>query len=232
MTDAIVQQLEELSGLKVTPVIHGDARSDGLDSLLTALARHFPEHTHVADELTSIWHGDLHDPQVVVHAWLLEWNGSPVGATVFHTSLRRRTVLQHFVGIDAEARSRLPLRWVQYLANAVLEVGIRDCDEAGTTLLATMGENHPEHARAWERFGYITLDIDYLEPFHGRHWRDFGAPTFFPMTAQIRLAPAGLAEPLGVVAQSAVKAFLLDYYLLEPDEPTVKHTLELAANLS
>lgn len=232
MTDPILDELRELSGLTVEEVIGVDAPVDRLLDLIRELLRHFPDHAHVAGELAQAWSGDWPDDGVVIHAWLLELADEPVGFTVFHTSLRRGVVLQHFVGMDVEARPDLPLRWVKYLADAVFATGIRDCEERGRTLLAAMGENHPEHARTWERFGYTSIDIDYLEPLHGRHWREYEERSFFPMTTQIRLTDAGREQPFGEVVHAAASAFLLDHYLLPEDDPTVVHTLDRARSLS
>lgn len=232
MTDPILDELRELSGLTVEEVIGVDAPVDRLLDLVRELLRHFPEHAHVAGEFAEAWMGDWPDPDIVIHAWLLELDGQAVGFTVFHTNVRRGIVLQHFVGMDVEARPDLPLRWVKYLADAVFATGMRDCEQHGRQLLAAMGENHAEHARTWERFGYRTIDIDYLEPKHGRHWREYGDLAFFPMTTQIRLTDAGLALPFGDVVSEAACAFLLDHYLLPADEPTVVHTLERARALT
>ena len=231
MTDPILEELTRLTGLEVEEVIGVDAPEERLAFLIEELLRYFPEHAHVAGELTQAWEGRWPDDQVVIHAWLLELDGSPVGFTIFHTSLRRQIVLQHFVGMDPEAGRAMPLRWVQHLADAVFAVGVRDCDEHGTVLLGALGENHPEHARTWERFGYVTLDIDYREPDHGRHWLEHGERSFFPMTPQIRLTEAGAAQPFSDVVDAGVRAFLLDHYLLPEDEPTVQHTLARVAAL-
>lgn len=231
MTDPVLDRLQELSGLTVEDALDGSGPEDLLHQLQAELLRFFPEHAHVADEFREIWSGGWPDPEIIPHGWVLELEGEPVGFTVFHTSLRRRVVLQHFVGIDREAGWRLPLRWVQYLADAVFETGAHDCQRHGTTLLAALGENHPEHARTWERYGYRTLDIEYREPNHGQHWRDFGPPTFFPMTPQIRLTDEGASLPYAQVVDAAVRAFLLDHYLLPEDEPTVARTLSLIAAL-
>lgn len=229
MTDPILDGLEQATGLHVEEVMGAPAAR--LDLLIDELLRHFPEHAHVAGELRQANDGQWPDDLVVIHAWLLELGGEPVGFTVFHTSLRRRVVLQHFVGMDAEAGRGLPLRWVQHLADAVFAVGQRDCEEHGMRLLASLGENHPEHARTWERFGYRTLDIDYREPLHGRQWPQHGERQFFPMTPQIRLTDAGREQPFADVVSAGVSAFLLDHYQLPPDEPTVVHTLALCAAL-
>lgn len=231
MTDPILDELQALTGLSVEEVIGVDAPEDRLDALITQLLRFFPEHAHVAGELTQAWEGAWPDPEVIIHAWLLERDDDAVGFTIFHTSLRRQVVLQHFVGMDPDAGRDLPLRWVKHLADAVFATGIRDCADAGTVLLAAIGENHPEHARAWERFGYRTLDVDYREPDHGRHWREDGQPTFFPMTPQIRVTDAGSTLPFADVAAAGVRAFLIDHYLLPEDEPTVVHTLARCAAL-
>lgn len=229
MSDPILDELQQSTGLQVEEVMGGPATR--LDDLIAALVLHFPEHAHVADELQQAWAGNWPDDQVVIHAWLLELDGQPVGFTIFHTSLRRRVVLQHFVGMDSDAGRSLPLRWVKHLADAVFAVGVRDCEEYGTTLLASIGENHPEHARTWERYGYTTLAIDYREPLHGRNWPEHGALQFFPMTPQIRLTDAGREQPFSDVVTAGVTAFLIDHYRLPADEPTVVHTLALCAAL-
>ena len=231
MTDPVIERLREVTGLEVEEVIGVGAPLARLEDLIRELLRFFPDHAHVAGELAEAWAGDWPDDQVVIHGWLLEVDGQPIGFTVFHTSLRRQAVLQHFVGIEPDARPQLPVRWIKDLADAVLAVGIRDCEAHGTTLLATIGENQPEHTRAWERFGYLTLDIDYHEPRHGRHWREHGNPEFFAMTPQIRLTDAGRQQAFPAVVDQAVCAFLLDHYLLPADEPTVVHTRTRVADL-
>lgn len=231
MTDPILDDLRDATGLHVEEVIGSGASEERLADLIRELLRFFPEHAHVAGELAEAWEGDWPDPEVIVHAWLLELDGAPVGFTIFHTSLRRQVVLQHFVGMEPEARPQLPMRWVKSLADAVVATGVRDCEERGRLLVASMGENHAEHTRAWERFGYLTLDVDYREPVHGRHWREHGELQFFPMTPQIRLTEAGRSQPFAHVVDEAVCAFLLDHYLLPADEPTVVHTRAMIAAL-
>lgn len=223
--DPVLDRLREATGLEVEEVIGVGAPEDRLGFLIRELLRFFPEHAHVAGELAEAWEGDWPDDQVIIHGWLLELEGAPVGFTIWHTSLRRQVILQHFVGLEPEARPHLPMRWVKDLADAVLLAGIRDCEQHGTVLLGSIGENHPEHARAWERFGYHTLDIDYREPVHGRHWREHGDLRFFEMTPQIRLTEAGSQQPFHEVVARGVLAFLVDHYLLPEDEPTVVHTL-------
>ena len=231
MSSSPLDRLRELTGLEVEEVIGVDAPRERLDELHRQFLLYFPDHSHVLDELTQAWEGQWPDAQVIVHAWLLELDGEAVGFAVVHTSLRRQILLQHFIGMDPDAGARLPLRWVGYFMDALRDVAARDCGDAGTVLLGQMGEHHEEHLRAWSRFGYRTLDVDYREPRHGRHWAEHGDPTFFPMTAQLRVTEAGSGLPFAAVATAALEAFLLDHYLLPPDEPTVERTLALAAAL-
>lgn len=232
MTDAPLSTLRELTGLEAEEVIGVDAPRARLDELHRQFLLYFPDHAHVVDELTQAWAGQWPDPQVIVHAWLLELEGEPVGFAVAHTSLRRQVLLQHFIGMDPQAGARLPLRWVGYFMDALRDISARDCEDAGTVLLGQLGEHHEEHLRAWSRFGYVTLDVEYREPNHGRQWAEHGDPSFFPMSPQLRVTEAGASLPFSTVATSALEAFLLDHYLLPPDEPTVTRTLALAAALA
>ncbi len=119
MTDGPLDTLRELTGLEVEEVIGVDAPRERLDELHRQFLLYFPDHAHVVDELTQAWAGEWPDPQVVVHAWLLELDGAAVGFAVVHTSVRRQVLLQHFIGMDPEAGARLPLRWVGYFMDAL-----------------------------------------------------------------------------------------------------------------
>lgn len=232
MPDQIVVEFEELTGLKIEQVINGEERSPSLQALTDQFLAFFPEQPHVVGELESTWHESWPDDQVIVHAWLLRVGGKPAGLTVFHTNLRRQVITQHYLGLEPEAGKLLPLRWVLHLVNAIRDVGARDCEAAGTILLGQIGENQVAHARAWERFGYLTLDVDYLEPDHGRSWPENGGPNYHPMTLQLRLTDAGRDLPLGEVVQRGLRAYLLDHYCVPENEPTVQNSLNKAAALS
>ena len=231
MSADIFANLGVLTGLQAREVIGSADRAD-LDLLIAELVHYFPDHAHVAGELEQAWAGEWPDDQVLVHGWLLDVDGRTAGFCIVHTNLRRGILVQHFIGMDPEVGRTLPLRWVGYLMDALRDTAIEDGDKAGVTILGQMGEHYPEHLRAWSRFGYVALDIDYQEPMHGRHWADHStSPTFFPMIAMLRTTRAVDDLPLCDVAVRGVEAFLLDHYLLPPDDPTVERILAAAAHL-
>jgi len=231
MGDDIMGRLAAETGLVAVDAMGSEATDATLEQLLVLHLHHFPEHAHVCDELRLARRVGPHDPDVIIHAWLLQVDSLPVGYVIFHTNLRRRIVLQHFVGMDEDTRAQLPFRWIGQLSDAVVEAGVLDAEEHGVELLGAMGENPPQHEAAWHRLGYRTIDVDYREPNHGMHWADFGPITYFPMTAMVRLTTAGQQVPFAEVATAAVSAFLLDHYQLPADEPTVAGILERAATL-
>jgi hypothetical protein len=229
--DPILERFTDLSTLTTEEVIGVDAPEGRLEELVRQLEAHFPDHAHVGGEMREAWASVTTDPDVIVHAWLFSRDTEPVGFAIVNTSVRRQILLQHYFGMDPDAGRLLPLRWVGHLMDALRDTGIRDCERNGTVLLAQVGEHYEEHLRAWARFGYRTLDVDYREPRHGRHWADYGAPEYFAMYPQMRLTDAGEGLPLAQVAVEAVSAFLLDHYRLPADDPTVARTLALAAAL-
>lgn len=231
MTTDAISALAEKTGLTVTEAMSDQAATASLDQLIALHLHHFPDHAHVSDELSLARQSGPPDPDVVIHAWLLGLADEPVGYVIFHTNLRRRVVLQHFVGMDEATREQLPFRWIKYVSDAVVATGEADAEAHGTALLGSMGENPPQHEAAWTRLGYRTIDVDYREPYHGMHWADFGPIAYFPMTAMVRLTDAGTEVPFATVATAAVSAFLLDHYRLPQDDPTVARILERAASL-
>jgi len=183
----------------------------------------------VAGELESLWESGSPDPLVVPHTWVFRHEGCPVGFAVGETSLRRAIFVQHYVGMDQGVP--LPLRWLLHTVDAFRDVAAGDCAGAGLELLGQMGEHHVEHVRAWQRFGYVPLDIDYQEPNHGKEWPAYGEPTFFPMVAMLRLTDEGRRVGTHVVAAEAVRAFAVDHYGLPEDHPVVARMLARAAVL-
>ncbi len=231
MSDDILGRLANETGLVAVETMAESATDAPLEQLLTLHLHHFPDHAHVGDELRLARRVGPHDPDVIIHAWLLHVDSVPVGFVIFHTNLRRRIVLQHFVGMDEDTRAQLPFRWISHLSDAVVETGVLDAETHGLELLGAMGENPPQHEAAWHRLGYRTIDVDYREPNHGMHWAEFGPITYFPMTAMVRLTTAGDQVPFDQVATAAVSAFLLDHYQLPADDPTVTAILARAAAL-
>lgn len=101
----------------------------------------------------------------------------------------------------------------------------------GVELLGMMSEIMPKHAAGWRRLGLRTPDIGYCEPVHGNYWRDFGELHYTPMVANILPFAAGRAPGLGVIAESGVRAFLLDYYGVPESDPTFQGIIERCRSL-
>jgi len=224
-------QLRAETGLSVVEVLGQNAGLERLRDLQACFLRHFPEQPHVVDELDLAWRVGSHDPDVIVHGWLLENEEGVAGLLIFHTNLRTRIVLQHYVAIDESARATLPYLWLGPLFDAMLDVAETEAHERGAELLATIGEISPRHVAAWKRIGYRVIDVDYREPVHGKHWAHFGEIEFKSMTVILRCTQFGETLPIGEVAQWGVQTYLIDHYGLPRDNPSVDRSLGLARAL-
>ena len=218
-------------GLRGVDVMGPDADPGLLADLQAVHLRHFPDHPHIADEMADAVANGSFDSEVVVHQWLLTLDGEPVGEYIFHVNTRRGVMLRHFLAVDQPARKRLPLRWLGNITAQVQAQGEADSVGARSPLLLMMSEVKPSHLEGWRRLGYRTLEIGYLEPFHGKHWPDFGPPEFFEMTPCVKLTDEGASRPISEVAQAAVYAFSVDHYRLPADNATVLAMLERARAL-
>lgn len=224
--------IEGVPALSAVDVM-GDGATDERIAQITAVhLRHFPDHPHVAEEMERAAREGTFDPEVVVHQWLLISEDQPVGEYIFHVNTRRGIVLRHFLAVDQPVRKGLPIRWIAAITAAVQRQGELDMDPTGRPLLAMMSEVSPHHLEGWRRLGYRTLDIGYREPYHGKHWADFGAPDYFEMSPCVRVTDAGAALPISAVAEAAAQAFLIDHYRLPADDPTVAGILARAQALT
>jgi hypothetical protein len=95
-----------------------------------------------------------------------------------------------------------------------------------------IAESDEEHSWHWEKMGWIRLDVNYREPKFGMHWSDFGQPSFIPLAAFVHFLKPGSEEARRSAAVQSLKAFLLDNYALNDDEPTVLETCALAQSIT
>lgn len=233
MTDSF--PLEHVPGVSIVDVRPGVSRRR-LGQLQDVHQRWFPDHPHVIDEMADAWAEGPFDPDVAVHQWLLLVEEKPRGLFIFHVNLRRGVVVRHFLAMDEEVRQHLDEDWARHLIDACERQARLDALPRGVDIIALMSEIDPEQPRLlahWASLGHRAFpEIDYREPFHGKHWAIYGEPQYFPMIANIYLTSAGAALPIGEVVEAAVSAFLLDHYRLPPDDPVVAEILARALLLS
>lgn len=213
------------------PRLDPDVRAHRLDQIKAVHKAYFADYQHVFGEwdegLANGWGDDT-----LVHLWLFLDGEEPVGEVIQHTNLRRAVVLVHFVCLDADVRARMPRDWLQGMSDGFMLCGQHDADAAGVTFLAALGEVPPEHVHKWERTGFHGLDVGYLEPHDGKHWKLRGEPEFFPMTIVVRFTQAGSQHDVSQVIQDGLRGYLLDYYELPDDQPEVVSVLDAAAHVT
>jgi hypothetical protein len=137
----------------------------------------------------------------------------------------------HFVVVDEMPRKQLPLGWFAHLIDAIGITADADLRTGGSEARVIVAEVDKTATSRWERAGFMVLPIDYLEPYHGMHWREHGEPTFFSMTPVLRPIRATATTDIGDLAVQAISAFLLDHYALEADHPNVVNALRQAEEL-
>jgi hypothetical protein len=216
-------------GISVVDVLDPEAPEHDVAALLSIHLRQFPDYKHVVQEIADLRRAPKHDG--LRHAWLLKLGAQAIGEVLFHSVPQRGVVLMHFVVIEEEHRKQLPLGWFAHLIDTIGLTAEADLRDAGSQAKAIIAEVDKVATSRWERAGFVVLPIDYLEPHHGMHWREYGEPTFFPMTPVLRPIRVPEGTHLGELAVLAVSAFLLDHYALEADHPNVVTALYQAREL-
>ena len=229
----------DLAGLPVlqlldltSPLLPQDTSSCLLDVVSEIHDSFFPGYEHVADEWRAWWRsGEYPVPDVVGHVILILRDGEPVGQIVFDTNVRRGISLVHYFAVTPTGRAGLPRGWLRHAARAFLDLGKADAAGAGRALLGVAGEVPAAHVHKWTATGYAPLGVDYGEPRHGMHWREFGEPDLMSMSPILFTPLAGRALPHSHVADAALRAFLIDHYRMDPNFPATAAVLAQAAEL-
>ena len=212
------------------PVLDRERAGTLLDVAAEIHHTYFPGYEHVVDEWRVWWDsGDYPVPDVIGHVLLILRDGRPVGLLVFDTNLRRQVSLVHYFAVSPAGRSGLPRGWLRHAARTFVDLGKADAHAHGTTLHGVAGEVPAEHVHKWTATGYAPLLVEYGEPRHGMHWRDFGAPELLGIHPILFTSQAGTEVPPVEVADAGLRAFLVDHYRMDPGFPATATTLQQAA---
>jgi len=217
----------EVTGLNIVEIISPEATSQRLLQLSDVHDLFFESYTNVLSEIVQ-FREETNAGSLTRHAWLILDDDNAVGEIIFHTSLTHKIGVMHFVALKEEVRQRLRLGWFNTLIESVALSAQFDLQKHGQELSALIAEIPYEDLSRWERVGFQLLDVGYMEPFHGRSWKRHGEPTFFPMTPVVKVAPLAKQRPLAEIAVSALTAFLIEHYDLEPQHPEVERILNAA----
>ena len=228
--------LEGVPELRFVDVLRVDASREARAAQLSGISavhlRHFSDRSHVIKE----WEAELAmrtQPSLICrHAWLVLHDDVPVGEFVMDSNIVRETVLIHYVALDKTVRRALRSDWLAKALTSLIMIMETEALESGATLAVAIAESDVEHSWHWEKMEWTRLDVNYREPDFGMHWSDFGSPSFFSRTPYVRFLNLGSDEVKRSVAVQALKAFLLDHYALNEDEPTVLETLTLAQSIT
>jgi hypothetical protein len=228
--------VEAVPELRFVDVFQSEAspevRAAQLEALGAVHVRHFPDRMYSFGE----WVAILSEPRVrapVLHyAWLVLRDGVPVGEFVMDSNLLRETVLIHYVALDKEVRRTLNSDWLARALNGLIEIMTAEAQQLGVTLAIAIAESDEAHGWHWQKMEWIPLDVNYREPKYGMHWSDFGQPSFVPLVVFVRFLKPGSEEERKFAAVQSLKAFLVDNYALNENEPTVLEICALAQSIT
>lgn len=224
----INELLFHATGLSIDDVAEGTIDDKSLIELQEIHFRFFPGHEHVINEIR-VAH-EAPSSSAIRHAWLLRHGANPVGEFIFHTCLKRRIAVLHFVAVNEMARETFSLGWFEHLINAVSVQADHDLATHGKVLLALAAE--VQDTQRWMRTDFHTVEIGYQEPHHGMHWANFGEPSFFDINLVVKITATGRLEPYETLISAVAKAFLVDHYCLDEENPVVANIIKSAESLS
>jgi len=230
MQDPGLAHLSRATGLHIVELISHDSTDSHLLQLSEVHNTFFDSYTNVVSEIEQ-FRNELDKSSVTRHVWLVLDGDTAVGEIIFHTSLQFKIGVMHFVAIQEQVRTRLNLGWFNTLIEAVELSAQFDLQRGGLELSALIAEIPYEDLSRWERVGFQYVDVDYLEPHHGRSWRLHGEPTFFSMSPVVKIGAKAAPSSFADIAISALSAFLVEHYDLDPKHPEVARILNAATLL-
>jgi len=227
MRDPGLAHLSGATGLHIVELIADESTDDHLSQLSKVHNTYFDSYTNVVSEIAQ-FRIERSESLVTRHVWLVLDGDTAVGEIIFHTSHQFKIGVMHFVAMQENVRQRLNLGWFNSLIEAVELSAQFDLHRDGLELSALIAEIPYEDLSRWERVGFRYVDVGYLEPHHGRSWKLHGEPTFFSMSPVVRIGPKAAPHSFGAIAISALSAFLIEHYDLDPEHPEVARILKAA----
>jgi len=230
MRDPGLAHLSWATGLHIVDLISDEATDQHFLMLCDIHNAFFGSYTNVIPEIEQ-FRAERGGTSVTRHVWLVLDGETAVGEIIFHTSHRYKVGVIHFVALQEKVRRQMKLGWFNTLIEAVELSSQFDLTRDRTALLAYIAEISYEDLSRWERVGFQYVDVDYLEPHHGRSWKLHGEPTFFSMSPVVRICPKAAPNSFGSIAFAALSAFLVEHYDLDPKHPEVARILNAATLL-
>ncbi len=231
MQDPGLAHLSGATGLDIVDLISDDATAEHLLQLQMIHGTFFGSYTNVVPEIQQ-FQVDKSDVSVTRHAWLVSDGDTAVGEIIFHTSHNYKIGVIHFVAMREDVRQQLKLGWFNSLIEAVVLSVQFDLQRDGSSLSALIAEIPFEDLPRWERVGFKHLNVDYVEPQHGRSWKLHGDLTFSPMTAVLKCLPTQDTQFFNSIALNALNAFLVEHYDLDSEHPEVQRMLNAVSLLT
>ncbi len=229
-----VGRWESASGesVEVVDVVDG-APADEVAALQTVFCRHFPQYLHTLEDIAVDASLPSRREGVVVHQWLILVNDEPSGVILFESNLVRRCGPVVYFAVDQQFRS-LVLDGNQLSKMSTWLSVPQMLTDGGPDMLGGCAERHPTYPAR-----LVRLEVDYVEPIGGRHWRLNGGPkdiSFNPMSLHWTPSPhlRPVLESPGIghnVTCRIAAAYLIDHYQIPRDHPHVKRLAGAQADL-
>ena len=215
----------------------GSGDDKRIESMLGLYEKLFPQYQHYVQRMRRrAQFGNEHRDGNIVHYWLIEIDGQPVGLRTFRYIRKRRCGLAHALAIDPNFRETVvgDKKLSVFVIYECLAQIIRDAKESGDLPVLGM-VNEVETSRLmehYERNGLIQLPLKYVEPIfppeiEGRSRDDeIALIKFSPMHMGFLPNPEIKIETYTrEMITDFVLAFLVDHYGLPETHSVVIETL-------
>lgn len=216
-------ELATTTALTIVDVV-GGAADDLVDDLVAMHRGLFPDYGFVADEIAVDAGAPPERDSLVVHQWFVMWAGRPAGLMLFDTNVARRVAVIHFLGIERPYRGvRLDgERLATWMCHRVLDTLAAELAARAPAAvpLGAFGESSDRHVRRWLGAGFRAVELPYVEPVAGRHWRAGDDHATRPLNL-LWLPMRRVDDPPIVPGTAGAAAFLIDHYALPIDHPCV-----------
>ncbi|MBL8100201.1 MAG: hypothetical protein JNK81_13540 [Anaerolineales bacterium] len=215
----------------------GSGDEQRIESMLGLYQSLFPQYQHYVQRMRRrVQYPNEHRENNIVHYWLIEIDGKPVGLRTFRYVRHRHCGLAHALAIHPDFREVLidDKKLSVFIIYECLHQIIRDAKENGDLPVLGM-VNEVETSRLmehYERNGLIQLPLKYVEPIFSSESlgksreEELAMIKFSPMHMGFLPNPEIKIEKYTkAMITDFVLAFLVDHYGLPETHPVVLETL-------